>query len=472
MSLPLITTESTATTSTALGLQVSTNSVFTASLPSSTVEVSNTPAPGPGIIPSSIRAEFLQFMVDRHLLDPTILAGGYLDGFIDGLMNCFVGHVMGVRQLAGAHDLERTILLQQVEEAQADLIAAKNVSLRPPLLIKINTSRIYKIFEWNIETWRNDSMMFNCNCRRSLLSFHETVEYLQTKDDPVGVAHELSQTKEELKWVRRDLEISRNSVQTLQETVSLHLDTISVKDDQINVLNTLVATLENRVSTVQASSMVALQQHTDMLLAHNTTSANLDSAVSFIRKLSHALLLQHSLDLEPFLIAIRRDLATLSQHCRDADWTQTVGMYHYMIQSLQTIKDITSSAAYARAHQTELIDLDGMVESAKHIIAEAHGGVSIPAMDLSVHRLDPELPGALRNTSDSNWVAPDLVSLPHASSDTSTSIFGDDYTMTTPETVSHCSSPAYQPFSPEVDVGDYGGDEDFYGDLAYPHLDD
>ncbi|KAJ3832202.1 hypothetical protein F5878DRAFT_666788, partial [Lentinula raphanica] len=293
-----------------------------------------------------------------------------------------------------------------------------------------------------------------------------------TKDDPVGIAHELSQTKEELERVRRDLEISRNSVQTLQETVSLHLDTISVKDDQINVLNTLVATLENRVSTVQASSMVALQQHTDMLLAHNTTSANLDSAVSFIRKLSHALLLQRSLDLEPFLIAIRRDLATLSQHCRDADWTQTVGMYHYMIQSLQTIKDITSSAAYARAHQTELIDLDGMVESAKHIIAEAHGGVSIPAMDLSVHRLDPELPGALRNTSDSNWVAPDSVSLPHASSDTSTSIFGDDYTMTTPETVSHCSSPAYQPFSPEVDVGDYGGEEDFYGDLAYPHLDD
>ncbi|KAJ3764637.1 hypothetical protein FB446DRAFT_795916, partial [Lentinula raphanica] len=93
MSSPSVTAESTAAASTALGLQASAISTATAPLPSSTVEVSVVPAPGPGITPASIRAEFLQFMVNRHLLDPMILAGGYSDGFIDGLMNCFVGHI-------------------------------------------------------------------------------------------------------------------------------------------------------------------------------------------------------------------------------------------------------------------------------------------------------------------------------------------------------------------------------------------
>ncbi|KAJ3966113.1 hypothetical protein EV361DRAFT_1015683 [Lentinula raphanica] len=309
---------------------------------------------------------------------------------------------------------------------------------------------------------------------KSLLSHQETLEYLLKKDSPAEVLHELGRSKEELERVQRDLELSRSSVQTLQETISLHLDTISVKDEQIYVLNTLINTLENRVSTVQASSLVVSQQHTDLVLAHSATSTTLNGAVSFIRKLSHALLLQRSLDLQPFLVAICRDLATLSKHCRDADWTQTMGMFHHIVQSLQTIRDITTSAAYARARQTELIDLDGMVESAQHIIAEAHGDASIPAMDLSVHRLDPELPIALRNTPDSSWAAPDSVSFPHVSSNASTSIFGDDYSMATPETevVSHRSSPQYQPYSPEVDIDDYDGDEDFRGDLAYPHLED
>ncbi|KAJ3816727.1 hypothetical protein F5880DRAFT_1618996 [Lentinula raphanica] len=283
---------------------------------------------GTDVTVDSIRSAFLHFMAANHLLDSAAIASGFSDSFVDGLVYCLLGHGIGICQLTGTHDLERTIIMQQLDEAQVAQAAAETA--RDSMQSFVDAAAAHQdqceqelqelrlkyhqleeqLDDANLQlaaargevdfTTAQNTLMEDENTRlendndrlvedrkvlasqnevlfKSLLSHQETLEYLLKKDSPAEVLHELGRSKEELERVQRDLELSRSSVQTLQETISLHLDTISVKDEQIYVLNTLINTLENRVSTVQASSLVVSQQHTDLVLAHSATSTTLNA---------------------------------------------------------------------------------------------------------------------------------------------------------------------------------------------------
>ncbi|KAJ3738191.1 hypothetical protein EV360DRAFT_77047, partial [Lentinula raphanica] len=241
-------------------------------------------SPGLNITVESIRSSFLQFLAANRLLDSVAIAAGFSDSFVDGLVYCLVGHGIGIRQLTGTHDLERTIIMQQLDEAQVAQAAAETA--RDSMQSFVDAAAAHQdrceqelqelrlkyhqleeqLDDANLQlaaargevdfTTAQNTLMEDENTRlendndrlvedrkvltsqnevlfKSLLSHQETLEYLLKKDSPAEVLHELGRSKEELERVRRDLELSHSSVQTLQETISLHLDTISVKDEQI-----------------------------------------------------------------------------------------------------------------------------------------------------------------------------------------------------------------------------------------------
>ncbi|KAJ3738153.1 hypothetical protein EV360DRAFT_77087, partial [Lentinula raphanica] len=241
-------------------------------------------SPGLNITVESIRLSFLQFLAANQLLDSAAIAAGFSDSFVEGLVYCLVGHGIGIRQLTGTHDLERTIIMQQLDEAQVAQAAAETAWDSMQSFVdaaaahqdqceqELQELRLkYHQLEEQLDdanmqlatargevdfTTAQNTLMEDENARlendndrlvedrkvltsqnevlfKSLLSHQETLEYLLKKDSPAEVLHELGRSKEELERVQRDLELSRSSVQTLQETISLHLDTISVKDEQI-----------------------------------------------------------------------------------------------------------------------------------------------------------------------------------------------------------------------------------------------
>ncbi|KAJ3764614.1 hypothetical protein FB446DRAFT_710184, partial [Lentinula raphanica] len=96
--------------------------------PPSSSPVTDAPSnvsPDMNITVASIRSAFLQFMAVNHLLDSAAVAAGFSDSFVDGLVYCLLGHGIGIRQLTGTYDLERTIIMQQLDEAQVAQAAAE-----------------------------------------------------------------------------------------------------------------------------------------------------------------------------------------------------------------------------------------------------------------------------------------------------------------------------------------------------------
>ncbi|KAJ3764745.1 hypothetical protein FB446DRAFT_710049, partial [Lentinula raphanica] len=124
---PVLSTTINVATKTLSGTEVTDpmNASLETSLPSPVINVDANVSSGTNVTVDSIRSSFLQFMAANHLLDSANIAAGFSDSFVDGLVYCLLGHGIGIRQLTGTHDLERTIIMQQLDEAQVAQAAAE-----------------------------------------------------------------------------------------------------------------------------------------------------------------------------------------------------------------------------------------------------------------------------------------------------------------------------------------------------------
>ncbi|KAJ3965074.1 hypothetical protein EV361DRAFT_940404, partial [Lentinula raphanica] len=234
----------------------------------------------------------------------------------------------------------------------------------------------------------------------------------------------------------------------------------------------MVRSLEQQLSQVRAASAIVSQRHTDLVVAHNNTCCTLDATVAFARHISSGLILLRSIDLVPFMAAIREDLTILIGHCASADWDHSLELSHYLSQSLQTIKSITGEAFADRDRRLELMNMDDLFMFAEGINDASHGRLPIPLLNLNFNRVDPDLPSTLQNTPGSNWSSLNGFVYPdHMMHDDSSSAESDSVVMT-PPVESDFQSPPYCPQSPETII-DNDLQEEFLGDgdLMYPGLD-
>ncbi|KAJ3817230.1 hypothetical protein F5880DRAFT_1618477 [Lentinula raphanica] len=449
--------------------------------------------------PGQFRDAVPRLLQDHGLFDfrsgPELIPAG----FIDGLASCITGYVLGYGELNRSVQGTQVMLQQQLIESQSlqaaleherndlihhrdEVIASRNNLETELLQLHEDHSSLWGCFtDLKEELQESQNNVGHLNAKvvlmeneqvrldmanthlieaqdalvgqnndlfRNLLTTHESLAHAQSRNDLTDTLHELEGVKEELVHACRDLALLQSTAESLRDSNALHLSMLSHKDDQICNLNTKVHSLEQQVSQLQAANAVLSQQHTDLVVANNHTSSTLDASVAFCRRISSGLLIQRSIDLVPFVAAIREDLAILIRHCDAADWDRTLEISHYITRSLEMIRSLTGEAFDSRSRRLEFIDLQELLHYAEEVNDVSHGRPSILFLNLPNNHLNPDLPATLRSTPDSTWATLKFQCL--------------------------CfQSPPYCPQSPETIIDNDLGEEFLGdGDLMYPGLDD